>query len=221
MRTRGHSPLAIRSRRRTNIIPRLDLLEDRRLMAVAFVETPLPTPAGHRYAPSLVTHASDGAVWTIGLSFASGDSPLATYRATRTDSLGVTTNVSGLPAGEVPVALFAADNGSVWTVTAGANGGGHVVGLNANFYSTGSLTGQTPISAALGADGNVWVTATPTESTGLPTVERFDPRTGNLVSFGLPSSSTSIGPIVAATDGNLWFIEPNANKVAAREHVQG
>lgn len=215
MRTRRHSPLATRSRRRTNIIPRLDILEDRRLMAVAFVETALPVAPGHTYAPSHVARAADGAVWTIGLDLSSGNATPSTYRATRTDSAGVTTNVSGLPDGETPVALFAADNSSVWTVTAAASGGGgHVVKLNADFYSTGVLTDETPRSAALGGDGNVWITATASSGTSNSVVERFDPRTGVFTRFASPSGSAPVGPIVAASDGNLWFVEPIAGKVA-------
>lgn len=212
MRTRGHSPVAIRPRRRTNIIPRLDVLEDRRLMAVAFVETPFPAPAGGYIHPLLVTHASDGAVWTIsGVGDLAEASP-SSIHATRTDPQGVMTDVPGLPASENPVALFAGDRGSVWAVTDAHNGTGHIVRLATTFSITANLPAA-PLSATLGADGDVWITTFPTGSGDSHSISRFDPRTGVITPFALPGGSTKLGPIITANDGNLWTIEPDAKKV--------
>ena len=211
MRSRGHSPLATRSRRRTNVIPRLDTLEERRLLAVAFVETPLPTLPGSNLVPFLVTHASDGSVWTIANQFPNPLSP--SDHAIRTDAQGIQSDVPGLPSGENAVALFAGDKGAVWTVTDAPVGTGHVVKLATDYNVMGSLP-DAPLSAALGADGDIWTTAHHTNGGNSYSIERFDPRTGVVTSFALPSGSTTLGTIVTATDGNLWAIEPDASKVA-------
>ncbi len=60
---------------------------------------------------------------------------------------------------------------------------------------------------ATGPDGGIWFTD------GIGRIGRFDPATGAIVEYPLPDLDQEPSFIVAAHDGNLWFVVPNESLV--------
>jgi virginiamycin B lyase len=63
----------------------------------------------------------------------------------------------------------------------------------------------------VGPDRNLWITQENAASSA--SVIRLVPATGALTEYPLPVIGPRVGAITAGADGNLWFVQPSANRI--------
>ncbi len=189
-------------------LPSVERLEARRLMAVGFDQVALP--AGD-VATGLLTTAGDGSVW---MTAEAGTGSTAQPEILRLDpATGLTTVAASLPAGTDPIGLTKGPDGSIWMISARADGTGLVTDFGPNGTLTEGLP-DAPTSFAFGADGDLYATAQHTNADGSQNGEilRLDPATIRVTTFTLTDSGKSLGSMTLGPDGNVWFAEQDAEE---------
>jgi virginiamycin B lyase len=114
-----------------------------------------------------------------------------------------------LPAGSGPLAIAAADDGSIWLTEdhAGKIGRYRPNAITHPILEWTVGAAKHPVSICAGPDGNMWFV----ESVG-NAVGRMTP-TGVLTEFPVPTASALPQGIALGADGHLWFTEANAGKI--------
>lgn len=107
---------------------------------------------------------------------------------------------------DVPTAIAASPDGSVWFTIDFANAIGRVRDGKLERFVEEQTNGA-PIGIAAAADGSAWYTDAPAGQ-----VTRIS-ASGELTSVTLETPVTRIGQIAAATDGSVWFTEASAYSV--------
>ncbi len=184
-------------------LPSVERLEARRLMAVGFDQVALP--AGD-VATGLLATAGDGSVW---MTAEAGTGSTAQPEILRLDpATGLTSVAASLPAGTDPIGLTKGPDGSIWMISARADGTGLVTDFGPNGTLTEGLP-DAPTSFAFGADGDLYATAQHTNADGSQNGEilRLDPATIRVTTFPLTDSGKSLGSMTLGPDGNVWFAE--------------
>jgi streptogramin lyase len=182
--------------------PRVEILEDRWLLSVAFREYTLPSAPG--FQPGAITAGADGNVWfteapnLIGVDLI--QLPEKAGAIARITPAGAITEYP-LPPHVEAGSIAAGPEGDLWfterSLTSflgifGITPGGVISELDLHGLVTGTVDELTA-----GPDGNLWLVAG-------PNIDRITP-SGVVTTFPVGNALSS--SITAGPDGNLWFSE--------------
>lgn len=152
-----------------------------------------------------LTRAADGTIWMsqdlFGHDFVS-----------RVDPDG---SVTAYPTSLVyPRSITPGTDGALWFVEPVAPGRIGRVTLSGSVTEFALNSGLVPVAITAGPDGNMWFLEIRPEDPVVETrIGRITP-SGVVTEFALPGSVSFVGSIVLGQDGNLWFTERSANKIA-------
>lgn len=216
MRSRAVRPLAPRKRRKTDHAPRVESLEGRQLLAASIAETPLL--AGFVLpGQAQVARTSDGALWTAEYPTGTASEVL-----TRTDAQGHSAVAFQVPANLSVKQLVSGADGAVWALVTPYFSSpdwsyGRLYKITKDYNVTIDLPEYTD-SVAVDASGNAWtvgsvytLNATPANSAQ---IREYNAKTALPVpANGAYLSGRYLTQITAASDGALWFREPEVQGV--------
>jgi hypothetical protein len=172
---------------RSRFVPgaHLELLEDRRLMAVGVDQVTLPGAAGLLITDVAV--ATDKSVWyTLAGNQGSGQSGVW-----RIGSNGTPVEVSDQAGLDDPATLVPGLDGTMWATSLSASGGSYIT----QYTGEGSISFSIPqraLAMTFGPDGNLWIAAQgaydPVRGgTGGGSILRVNPVTAKSTAFPIPS----------------------------------
>jgi streptogramin lyase len=207
--TRSTRDRTARARRRpadrVRVRPRLEGLEDRRLLSVAITEFPTPTAPTQ---PFWITAGPDGNLWfTEHIGNKIGMINPATHAITE---FPIPT------ANAFPEGISAGPDGNLWFVGLA----GQIGMINP---ATHAIT-EFPVPTAnanlegisAGPDGNLWFTEVDynnTTQTYYGQIGEINPATHAIAEFPAPITNALLSTITAGPDGNLWFTEGGGNNI--------
>jgi virginiamycin B lyase len=183
--------------------PRVEGLEERRLMAVSYQVFPLPS----QESPSSMVVLPDGDIWLSHVGAAS----LSKF----TPSTGAITDYPTPSASITPGKMISGPGGDLWFINNPPfSSATNIIGsVNP---TTGLVTAYTVtkpgarlMDLAAGADGNIWFTDSTNAAIGV-----FNTTTHTSSEFPLPQTTDIPDSITAGPDGNLWFTVPQAGIAA-------
>jgi len=168
--------------------PRLETLEDRRLLAVTIHDFVVPTANSEPFG---IVAGPDGNIWFTEQGGKIG----------RMNLDGVVTAEFPVP-NAIPLDITVGADGNLWFVGGFGIGRLTPTGGYTQFSALGGLHGIAP-----GPDGNLWVAGY-----GNSRIGKITP-SGVLTIYTLPSGNLNPTGIVAGPDGNLWFTLFGSNKI--------
>ncbi|MGC2633741.1 MAG: hypothetical protein WA215_05945 [Candidatus Cybelea sp.] len=128
----------------------------------------------------------------------------------------ITTYTKGISSGAGPYSIAPGPDGALWfTEATGGRIGRITTSGKVTEYSRGITPTEEPVGIAAGPDGAMWFTES--ETYGSYTLR--DSKVGRITMIGRVSEyskglsgSSGPGDIVAGPDGNMWFVEGNADR---------
>lgn len=167
-------------------------------------EFPLPSPTS---GPSGITTGPDGAMWfTECYGVAVGRIP-----TNATPGSGAQIKQYPIPNPGYVEGIVSGPDGALWYAYYAAGKIGRMTTTGtATTYSSGMTPGANPWNLAVGRDHAIWFTDNANSSIGRITTGAAP----SITEYPTKTATSNPNGIVAASDGNLWFTECNADQVA-------
>jgi uncharacterized repeat protein (TIGR01451 family) len=181
-------------------LSRLEVLEDRRLLAVAVHEFPIP---GAITGPVDIASGPDGNLW------------FTDWKVGKIGMINPTTHaVNEFPiptANSVPEGITAGPDGNLWFAESDILGQvGRIGMINPTTHAIAEFPvptlGGFPEFITSGPDGNLWFSELFANNIGM-----IDPTTHAIKEFPVKTAGSDPEGITAGSDGNLWFTERQGN----------
>jgi streptogramin lyase len=112
----------------------------------------------------------------------------------------IPTTETALPSGHTATGIVAGADGALWFVSRPGSIGRITTSGTVTEYA---VPGWNPATVCAGPDGAIWIGAQSTQSASFAVIRRN--ADGSYTTYPAGSGS-SIGPLIAGPDGNLWFV---------------
>ena len=188
-RARRHLADRVRAR------PRLEGLEDRRLLSVTITEFPVPTASANLTG---ITAGPDGHLWFVETNANKIGEINPTTHAISEFAIPTTKSTKNVE----PFWITAGPDGNLWFTEFYTSEIGMISPTTHAISQFPTPSGGGPEGVTTGPDGNLWFTEGPGYKIG-----EINPATHAISEFPIPTAGAYPEGITAGPDGNLWFGE--------------